>query len=251
MSDALNLNRLGELGVIFGVTVLSDKELSTLNGLHVVMWRVFAIYTKYWCNKIPKNGNTRMNVKIKFNNINEQIEILKIMLKSINKAEMPDFSLLPIKFISDITLILAMESALPPSEVKRLLNDKNEQSIIVECTVGNNVAFFCVELVDLTRSWVHECMQTQYNEEVKRGIRTPSVPSTPGSSTGTVYFPMEGDPVKRVCIVCKKENVIHKCGKCGRFYYCGSECQIKHWKEGFHNINCALSRAIAFSEINE
>jgi len=45
---------------------------------------------------------------------------------------------------------------------------------------------------------------------------------------------------------CDKTNPTHKCGQCKLVYYCGKECQTKHWKEG-HKKDCQLTSANVFS----
>lgn len=43
-------------------------------------------------------------------------------------------------------------------------------------------------------------------------------------------------PKVTICGFCKKNNVTQKCSKCKKMYYCGVECQKKHWK--YHKKNC-------------
>lgn len=40
----------------------------------------------------------------------------------------------------------------------------------------------------------------------------------------------------RACAACFKSSTTKKCGNCGKVYYCGRECQAKHWK--WHKPTC-------------
>jgi hypothetical protein len=44
-----------------------------------------------------------------------------------------------------------------------------------------------------------------------------------------------GKMIDSTCSVCYKEDT-KKCGKCGKFFYCGKECQIKDWPQ--HKLIC-------------
>lgn len=40
----------------------------------------------------------------------------------------------------------------------------------------------------------------------------------------------------KACVACGKTGKTKKCGGCGKVYYCGKDCQRKHWK--WHKPDC-------------
>jgi hypothetical protein len=47
----------------------------------------------------------------------------------------------------------------------------------------------------------------------------------------------------RTCHGCnKKANNLMKCAKCGFFWYCNQECQLRGWKENGHKEDCKILR---------
>merc|ERR1711982_116971 len=56
------------------------------------------------------------------------------------------------------------------------------------------------------------------------------------------YIEMLEEEGKRRCANCKKDakcfaGPLKQCVRCKAVWYCGRECQVKHWKEG-HKIDC-------------
>lgn len=51
-----------------------------------------------------------------------------------------------------------------------------------------------------------------------------------------------GDVGERRCAICSGASCAQRCAGCREVWYCGEECQKKHWREGGHRDRCAGRR---------
>merc|ERR1712166_692456 len=60
---------------------------------------------------------------------------------------------------------------------------------------------------------------------------------------GNVWYPhsMDGAEVRHEyqrCAMCDTSGAHKRCGRCKAYFYCGTNCQKRHWKQ--HKHNCHL-----------
>ena len=84
---------------------------------------------------------------------------------------------------------------------------------------------------DLTSSTSSNSSKTLTLQSASSTSAQPSVKSTTSAAANTTA------PDRNLCHNCgTKSDKLKKCTRCGKTWYCGKECQIKHWKE--HKTVC-------------
>jgi hypothetical protein len=265
---------LEELKVIFDQCKYTDQDLEILPCFHNIIYKLLNILSPYYKNILGKDvgvpphlSATRVYddpsykknkfVLIQFESLTSQVSILKEIMNSFNKAEMPSFDILekiPYTERDDFNQFagkaLSKEKIQEFKKTLRKFENEGGHAIIVCCKQPQNsidsnevvflgadsggaenesFSFFTVNLNDLiAQTWLNYQTRIQVllhnnNKEVR--ISLSNVTS---------------------CNSCQGNAAIKRCSYCYNTFYCNQECQKKDWDS--HKLNCGFKRALKFQQ---
>ena len=239
---------------------LDIKDYSTNSTLHQVINRCINLRPSYWEKKIPIKSNLLIVI---FTKAEDQVRVLKPIVKYINRAMVPTNEQL-----NELPCICEMgsyESFISHRRSKGHFDNVSDMENLYKDNKDKKRMFFVYTSspLDAIEDRVQFSLHAFDNgpnpiiEELK--TNSPDLNEhlmAQDVSNFGKYTEMEKSILssmkRKICETCKKEPVNSKCGICGVVYYCNRECQKNDWK--VHKPICKTlrsSKMILFQSMEE
>jgi hypothetical protein len=216
----------------------TDEELSTFEALKQAVSRASIV-----CQSHFAPGTSTMYM-IGFQTAGEQVQVLKPMIRAMNKAQRPDLAKLPI-----LPLPYSLAKFLELRRIGGFPDDRLPPLADAERLVGTGeglrvITLFLAAPQDTEEdavSYTHVVVG-QSDDQVRAAL-TACLPPLLKRDHGELLA-LCG---KRFCGHCAAQDAGQRCKGCGVVYYCSPECHMLDWKQGHKDV-CYVLRLIKWRQ---